>query len=636
MTFEEYQKAMEKTPLAEAEKETVQKFQDAMRSVNLRLIRINRDQVGREIGRYAGSAGFLITEPERITGEAGKKAWQLDADKLDGLHNYLLAEDNFEKIMQVGTDGENAPFGADGKLFFDVLAILQKIGIRIDANEWKKHYDDMQKGLDWKKDAVWHEEPQKPAEENLQANQGEPEKQDGPQNEVLEGDPEAGAQQEKVQEKPLEGFAAEYKAISEEYLAFLHNPAPDAGSQPAEYVAYADAQNMALQKLIYAQHVLRDMGMPLAQLRQAMVKAYGQEEAEKRLAEAEQSGIFVDYLETYMKEHPELLNGLSDDEKKLFSGKRDVKAIEIAKRLVQEGKLSDREYERIFVSMAIQNYLGVSNEALINQPLVNALSDTLTPEQAKAAKEALDAWKNPMEYPPEEQVTYPRAQQVEQLKNAIPEAIKQDPEKLKQYQDALDYAAKHLTLVKVEVQDATFIHGKNVGSVESGYTKQIANTKATLYQNGKYHDLFLEKGARGNQISVVKQEKRQAYQELFQDKIHLSEQTKNGMKRMIAKMEEMKLLDYGYDPKGEEADKVYGLNKLQAHKLALEAALDAGDPDHDFLFQVMTDVFNVVEDQLVADAGQLPVGFGIHMLDIQHGEVDKLVDLIDGLAFCIA
>ncbi|MBQ8116926.1 MAG: hypothetical protein IJ147_02515 [Lachnospiraceae bacterium] len=591
MTFEEYQKAMEKTPLAEAEKETVQKFQDAMRSVNLRLIRINRDQVGSEIGRYAGSAGFLITDPERITGDAGKKAWQLDADKLDGLHNYLLAEDNFEKIMQVGTDGENAPFGADGKLFFDVLAILQKIGIRIDVNEWKKHYDDMQKGLDWKKDAVWHEEPEKPAEQklqenqegpveqNLQENQEGPEKQDGPQNEVQEGGPEAGAQQGKVQEKPLEGFAAEYKAISEEYLAFLHNPAPDAGSQPAEYVAYADAQNMALQKLIYAQHVLRDMGMPLAQLRQAMVKAYGQEEAEKRLAEAEQSGIFVDYLETYMKEHPELLNGLSDDEKKLFSGKRDVKAIEIAKRLVQEGKLSDREYERIFVSMAIQNYLGVSNEALINQPLVNALSDTLTPEQAKAAKEALDAWKNPMEYPPEEQVTYPRAQQVEQLKNAIPEAIKQDPEKLKQYQDALDYAAKHLTLVKVEVQDATFIHGKNVGSVESGYTKQIANTKATLYQNGKYHDLFLEKGARGNQISVVKQEKRQAYQELFQDKIHLSEQTKNGMKRMIAKMEEMKLLDYGYDPKGEEADKVYGLNKLQAHKLALEAALDAGDPD---------------------------------------------------------
>ncbi len=591
MTFEEYQKAMEKTPLTKAEEETVQKFQDAIRSVNLRLIRINRDQVGSEIGRYAGSAGFLITEPDRITGEAGKKAWQLDADKLDGLHNYLLAEDNFEKIMQVGTDGENAPFGADGKLFFDVLAILQKIGIRIDANEWKKHYDDMQKGLDWKKDAVWHEEPEKPAEQKLQENQEGPveqklqenqegpEKQDGPQNEVPEGGPEAGAQQGKVQEKPLEGFAAEYKAISEEYLAFLHNPAPDAGSQPAEYVAYADAQNMALQKLIYAQHVLRDMGMPLAQLRQAMVKAYGQEEAEKRLAQAEQSGIFVDYLETYMKEHPELLNGLSDDEKKLFSGKRDVKAIEIAKRLVQEGKLSDREYERIFVSMAIQNYLGVSNEALINQPLVNALSDTLTPEQAKAAKEALDAWKNPMEYPPEEQVTYPRAQQVEQLKNAIPEAIKQDPEKLKQYQDALDYAAKHLTLVKVEVQDATFDHGKNVGSVESGYTKQIANTKAPLYQNGKYHDLFLEKGARGNQISVVKQEKRQAYQELFQDKIHLSEQTKNGMKRMVAKMEEMKLLDYGYDPKGEEANKVYGLNKLQAHKLALEAALDAGDPD---------------------------------------------------------
>ena len=131
MTFEEYQKAMEKTPLTEAEKETVQKFQDAIRSVNLRLIRINRDQVGSEIGRYAGSAGFLITEPDRITGETGKKAWQLDADKLDGLHNYMLAEDNFEKIMQVGTDGENAPFGADGKLFFDVLAILPVLEVRV-------------------------------------------------------------------------------------------------------------------------------------------------------------------------------------------------------------------------------------------------------------------------------------------------------------------------------------------------------------------------------------------------------------------------------------------------------------------------------------------------------------------------
>ena len=62
-----------------------------------------------------------------------------------------------------------------------------------------------------------------------------------------------------------------------------------------------------------------------------------------------------------------------------------------------------------------------------------------------------------MEYPPEEQVTYPYAQQVEQIKSAIPEALKQDPEKLGQYQDALDFAAKHLTVVKSEVQDVVFV-----------------------------------------------------------------------------------------------------------------------------------------------------------------------------------
>nr|MCR4947117.1 hypothetical protein [Lachnospiraceae bacterium] len=578
MTFEEYKKAMEKTPLTKAEEETVQAFQDAMRDVNLRLIRARQDKVGSELGQYANSVGFLITEPDRITGDAGKKAWQLDADKLDGLHDYLLAEDNFEKIMQVGADGENAPFGVDGKLFFDVLVILQKIGIRIDANEWKKHYDDMQKGLDWKKDAVWHEEPEKPAEQKLQENQKGPEKQDGPQNGVQDGDPEAGAQQEKVQEKPLEGFAAEYQKISQEYLTFINNPKPDAGSQPAEYVAYADAENAAKEKLSYARHILRDIGMPMTQLRQAMYNAYGQEKAEKLLVETEKSGLLVDFLQTCVQEHPALWNGLSDAEKQLFSN-RDAKATDIVKRLVQEGKLGSEEYESVFIRVVLQKYMGVNSEAEINQPFVNALSDTLTPEQAIKAKEALAAWKNPLEYPPEEQVTYPYTQKAEQLKSTIPEALQQDPEKLKQYQDALDFAAKHLTVVKSKVQAATFTHGKNVGSVEKSYTEHIANTKTPLYQNGKYYDMFLKKGNEGNRINILKQEKRQAHQELLQDKIHLSEKTRSGMERMIAKMEEMKLLDYGYDPKGEENNKIYGLNKLLAHKRELEKALDAGDPD---------------------------------------------------------
>ncbi len=203
MTFEEYKAAIAKTPLSEAERKKVQDFRDAVREINRSLIRAGQDEVGSALGQYAGSAAFVVTDPAEMGSEESHKAWEKDAEKLDGLHDFLLQGDNFKHIMQAGAGGENPPFGVAGELFFDVLEILHKIGMDIDASEWRKHYDDMQKGLEWKKDAKPHkaEEP----EEEVKAPEEEIKAPEGPKNEEQPVKEEAGQEQEA--EKKVENVA---------------------------------------------------------------------------------------------------------------------------------------------------------------------------------------------------------------------------------------------------------------------------------------------------------------------------------------------------------------------------------------------------------------------------------------------
>ena len=203
MTFEEYKAAMAKTPLSEAERKKVQDFRDAVREINRSLIRAGQDEVGSALGQYAGSAAFVVTDPAAMGSEESHKAWEKDAEKLDGLHDFLLQGDNFKHIMQAGAGGENPPFGVAGELFFDVLEILHKIGMDIDASEWRKHYDDMQKGLEWKKDAKPHKAEE--LAEEVKAPEEEVKAPEGPKNEGQPVKEEAG--QEREAEKKVENGA---------------------------------------------------------------------------------------------------------------------------------------------------------------------------------------------------------------------------------------------------------------------------------------------------------------------------------------------------------------------------------------------------------------------------------------------
>ena len=248
MTFEEYKAAMAKTPLSEEERQKVQDFQDAMRGVKVMLIRARQDEVGNALEQYASSAVFLTTDPERMSSEESRKAWAKDAEKLDGLHDFLLQGDNFKNIMQVGVNGEKPAFGADGKLFFDLLGILQKVGIQIDANEWKKHYDDMKKGLDWKKDAKLHkvEEPVEQLQNEEQPKEeAEPEKKEEAEPEKNGEQPKEGAEPENEEQAKEENVEIEAEAEKQpDRLEEITNTLED----QSVYAKLNEAQKLSLLK----------------------------------------------------------------------------------------------------------------------------------------------------------------------------------------------------------------------------------------------------------------------------------------------------------------------------------------------------------------------------------------------------
>ena len=241
-----------------------------------------------------------------------------------------------------------------------------------------------------------------------------------------------------------------------------------------------------------------------------------------------------------------------------------------------------------------------------------ALEIRMTDEQKKSLTDSLNAYKDPADMSPEEKVTYPYKQKAQELKGQIPANIAGDPDMKAQYEYALDYAAKHLNTVKEDVRADLLKVDKDIQAMEYALDTNVQRNMIPNYENGKYDNL-ITKDKKTDIISITPG-KENAYEEIINYGTQFSEKTKEGFRKMIAKMDEMGLHTYPFAANGEDGDKIYSFNKLDSDRKNFKEAMDSGDPGKIMSSQIvyeksvrdMQELFSIAKEYFNNEPGLFP------------------------------
>ncbi|MBR4183305.1 MAG: hypothetical protein IKQ56_05730 [Lachnospiraceae bacterium] len=150
MTFDEFKKKIADYPFTETENEVLDNFEDALKVINEKQFD-ESEKVLNEFSEYMNSFSYICEKPESFVTDESKAQWEKERNKLEGFHDFLMEGDNFEEIMEAVTSGEEPLFGKNGELFFEVLDLMAlNFEIPVNANMWRKNYEDMQNNINWK------------------------------------------------------------------------------------------------------------------------------------------------------------------------------------------------------------------------------------------------------------------------------------------------------------------------------------------------------------------------------------------------------------------------------------------------------------------------------------------------------
>lgn len=256
-------------------------------------------------------------------------------------------------------------------------------------------------------------------------------------------------------------------------------------------------------------------------------------------------------------------------------------SIDLCRQYLKEGKISEQELKDAVTYHFL--LLGM-NPTTTRVSFVEKLEVNFNDEQKKQLDEKLDKYVDIMDRPEEEQILHPfrDSKEYQDLKDEkkIPEELKKDPEKLKKYIKALDYAAENLVLPEQSFQtELAERETTDINRAEVGISNKLKNDNKETFRNGRYNNLFTSKKLMNNEVYIVPPERAKDYKELREDHLQISDKTKDGIKRILQKMEEYHFLDYKHDKMGEEGSKEYAFHKLVEKRRDLEKALESKDPD---------------------------------------------------------
>ncbi len=310
---------------------------------------------------------------------------------------------------------------------------------------------------------------------------------------------------------------------------------------------------------------------------------------------------------------PDALNQPDQYLKHRSSLRADQRQMNAFKRALSESKISRRQWERAYFAVTgkmPQRRMFPSNDKLLD--FVRALEIRMTEEEKKDVTDQLNAWQDAMSLPKEQQVTHPSRKRIEELKKNIPADIANDPDLKARYESALDYADQHLTRVKDDVHEELDAAEKDSQHLEAVRDNNIRDNLLLTYEGGKYAGL-ITKDENSNFITVP-ETKREGYEEVLNDGITLSEKTKEGIRLIIQKMDEMGLYAYPYAANGEDGTKIYSFNKLVHDREELRQAIEEGHPGRIMMAQKAYDqtvrdteeLFRIAKDHFSNEPGLYP------------------------------
>ena len=217
---------------------------------------------------------------------------------------------------------------------------------------------------------------------------------------------------------------------------------------------------------------------------EVLKEALGQEEADAiRAQETTRSGYW-NAAELYIKEHPELLNHLTKEQKHDFEFDTNKYRRTVLTQLINEKRIPDEALEEAKLYNYTSNLIHFDIEKQLK--VAGAFEKLLNPEQLKAVEDKLDSEADVLTLPDEKRMEYPYRNICNTLKANASKVIPNNPEKLKEYEDALSYASEHINMPSNAYRDELKKQEADGEKVTGEYEKSVK----AKFTDGKYRDLY--------------------------------------------------------------------------------------------------------------------------------------------------
>ncbi len=298
---------------------------------------------------------------------------------------------------------------------------------------------------------------------------------------------------------------------------------------------------------------------------------------QKRAKEFVKNSVSTDAYKYGIKDfltqkRPDLVQNLTKDQQKLLK----TDPLKFVKK--RKGKLSAEEWKTMEKTAILYCCASFSMNEMLK--MAEKIEQIVTPEDLKKIDKYMDEHKPFLSLKEDEIYSEPYRERTETLKSMMPDQIKNNPEKLQQYMHALDFAASHLTTPNKELlshyqsKERSLFQG-----ISHNHSKQVITNKKDTFQQGKYNDLYtIADSKKGGSFHYIPTEKRNLYDDLRSEKFVSSPQTKDGYRRIFAKLDEMNVFELTKSG-GESGNKAYSFTKLLADKQKLKDALAKNEPD---------------------------------------------------------
>ena len=358
----------------------------------------------------------------------------------------------------------------------------------------------------------------------------------------------------------------------------INEEKPDMGSKPNEFMTYNRNKRKNTRLLSLYRDAFFRAGFTEDQVYEVYKDLYGEKEAKKSFNKLEETGHWDDFVTIYVQNNrPDLMGFLSEKDKESCSIGGPISK-ETIKKFMDEKKLSADEISRIKASQVISTDC---TEPLKAGVLFEKLEEIANEQQMSFLEGRINGYQDIMERPGE-WYTNPCEDVCNRLKEDAVNKIQNDPVKLQKYIRALDFASKNIQVATNDYKHEMWDRERD--DAQALYVpinnKIIQETKPT-YKDGKYNDMFETKKLSGSDFRSVKINRKDDFNELRNDKFHMSERTREGMKKILQKMEEMELYKHSVSANGEDGDKTYAYCKIKKSQAALIEALNEENPNPD-------------------------------------------------------